>query len=710
MSTGTLPPLPPLRPREPLAAPAEPPRASWWSRLRAQDADTPRWERPALAGLLLMTLLLYVWDLAREGWANTYYAAAVQAGTESWTALFWGSLDAGNAITVDKPPLSLWAMGVSARIFGLDSWSLLLPQAIAGVVSVWLLYVIVRRWASPAAALLSGAALALTPAAALMFRYDNPDAMLTLLLVAGAYALVRAMEHGSTRWIVAAGALVGLAFLTKSLQAFLVLPAFGLTYMVAAPGTLGRRAWQVLAGAGAMVVAGGWWVAIAELVPASSRPYIGGSETNSVLELIVGYNGLDRLSGDAAGGGGMGFSGAAGIGRLFNDQMGGQISWLLPLAAIGLAAGLWARRGAPRTDGRRALYLLFGAWAVVHGLVFSYMSGIVHPYYTVAMAPAVAALAGMGAVDMWAMRAVPATRWVAAAAVGATGLWSYTLLARTPDFAPWLRWVVLLATVGAAALLLVDVRRTTSRIAIAAAALGVVAVLAGPAAYAIQTAGSTHAGGNPTAGPVVADGTGFGGGGGRMGAGGPGGGGGTPPSGGGGTAPQGFPGGGTMPQGMPGGGTMPQGMPGGMAPPSGAAPSGAAPSGGGAMGAGGGATADAGLVSYLEANRGSARWMAAALGSGSAAPLQLASGEPVMAIGGFNGGDPAPTLEEFVALVESGELRFLVGGGGMGGGPGGDGAASEIVAWAQENGTLVDSSLTGGATVYDLAQVTAAAG
>ncbi len=699
MSTGTLPPLPPLHPREPAATPAEPPRAGRWSRLWARDADTPRWERPAMAGLLLMTLLLYVWDLAREGWANTYYAAAVQAGTESWTALFWGSLDAGNAITVDKPPLSLWAMGISARIFGLDSWSLLLPQAVAGVLSVWLLYRIVRRWTGPAAALLSGAALALTPAAALMFRYDNPDAMLTLLLVLGAYALVRATEHGSTRWILAAGAFVGLAFLTKSLQAFLVLPAFGLTYMVAAPGTLGRRAWQVLAGAGAMVVAGGWWVAVAELVPASSRPYIGGSETNSVLELIFGYNGLDRLSGDTAGGGGMGFSGAAGIGRLFNDQMGGQISWLLPLAAIGLVAGLWSRRGAPRTDRRRALYLLFGAWAVVHGLVFSFMSGIVHPYYTVAMAPAVAALAGMGAVDMWRMRAEPATRWVAAAAVGATGLWSYTLLSRTSDFAPWLRWLVLLATVGAAALLLVDVRRMTSRIAIAAAMLGMVAALAGPAAYAIQTAGSSHAGGNPTAGPAVTGAMGFGGGGARMGAGGPGGGGG-----GGGTPPSGVaPSGGMTPP----SGAMPSG---GMAPPSGVAPSGAMPSGGGATGAGGGATADADLVAYLEANRGSARWMAAALGSGSAAPLQLASGEPVMAIGGFNGGDPAPTLERFVELVESGELRFLVAGGGMGGGPGGGGSSSEIVAWAQENGTVVDSSLTGGATVYDLAQVTAAAG
>src|SRR5439155_5381130 len=214
-----------------------------------------------------------------------FYAAAVQAGTQSWKALFFGSLDAGNAITVDKPPAALWVMGLSGRIFGFSSWSMLAPQALEGVAAVALLYAAVRRWSGPVAGLLAGAALALTPVAVLMFRFNNPDALLTLLLVAAGYAMVRAVERASARWIALAGALVGFGFLTKMLQALLVLPAFGLTYLIAAPTSLRRRIRHLVAGVAAMVVAAGWWVAAVELWPASSRPYIGGSTGNSVLDL-----------------------------------------------------------------------------------------------------------------------------------------------------------------------------------------------------------------------------------------------------------------------------------------------------------------------------------------------------------------------------------------------------------------------------------------
>ncbi|MGD9695214.1 MAG: glycosyltransferase family 39 protein [Thermoleophilia bacterium] len=661
-----------------------------WKRLCAGAAAMSRWERGGLAGLLAGTLLLYAWALSREGWANTYYAAAVQAGTQSWKAFFFGSLDAGNLITVDKPPLSLWTMGLSARVFGLNSWSLLLPQAVAGVLTAFLVYRLVRRVSGPLGGLLAGAAMAVTPVAALIFRYDNPDAVLTLLLVLSAWAVVRGIESGATRWVVAAGAIVGLAFLTKSLQAMLVLPALALVWMVAAPGRPLRRAAQVAAGAGAMLLAGGWWVLAVELTPASARPYIGGSGDNSVLDLIFGYNGLDRLDGGGMGGG---FSGEAGIARLFNDQMGGQISWLLPAAIISLAAGLWVTRRAPRTDGRRAAYLLWGAWALVHGLVFSYMTGIVHAYYTVAMAPAVAALAGMGAVELWRLRASASTRWVLPVAIAATGVWSFSLLGRTPDFAPGLRWAVLVAALGSAAVLLRDTVRLPARAAAAVATIAVAAALAGPLAYSLQTAGQSHSGGNPTAGPTVAGsfgGPGGPGGGGRGGFGGgngPQGGTGGAPSFGGGQAPQGAaPQGGTAPQGAaPGGGTAPGGATGG--------------------GAGGAAVSDE-LIEFLEANRGSATWIAATGGSGSQAPLQLASGDPVMAIGGFSGGDPSPTLDQFIALVRSGKVRYYVGGGGGGGAR--DGGES-IAAWVQENGTAVDTSLTGGATVYDLSGAVAAA-
>ena len=225
-----------------------------------------------LAALLVATAVLYLWDLGASGWANAYYAAAAQAGSESWKALFFGSFDAADAITVDKTPASLWVMALSMRIFGVSSWSLLVPQALMGVATVALVWATVRRWFSPAAALVAGAAMAVTPVAALMFRFDNPDALLVLLLTGAAYAVVRAVERGGARWLMLAGALVGFGFLAKMLQAFLVVPAFALVYLVAAPNPLRTRLLHLVGAGVAMVAASAWWVAIVELWPASSPP------------------------------------------------------------------------------------------------------------------------------------------------------------------------------------------------------------------------------------------------------------------------------------------------------------------------------------------------------------------------------------------------------------------------------------------------------
>ena len=316
----------------------------------------PRWARPALLAVLLLTAALYTIGLSRSGWANDFYAAAVQAGTRSWKAFFFGSLDAGNFITVDKTPASLWVMELSARAFGLNSWSLLLPQAAEGVATVALLYATVRRWYGPAAGLIAATVAALTPVAALMFRFDNPDALLVLLMTAAAYATTRAIESGRTRWLVLTGGLLGFAFLTKMLQGFLVVPAFALAYLVAGPPRLRRRLWQLLAGGAALILGAGWWVAIVQLTPAADRPYIGGSTGNSVLQLALGYNGLGRLDGNEAGsvgfrgGAGPRFSGSSGLTRLFAADMGGQVSWLLPAALIGLAAMAWLSWRAARTD------------------------------------------------------------------------------------------------------------------------------------------------------------------------------------------------------------------------------------------------------------------------------------------------------------------------------------------------------------------------
>jgi 4-amino-4-deoxy-L-arabinose transferase-like glycosyltransferase len=259
----------PISTLEPTTAPAD---LNSPSRPPASSDLEHRLRTAGLVALLTGTAALYLWGLSASGYANSFYSAAVQAGSQSWKAFFFGSLDAGNAITVDKPPASLWLMALSVRIFGLNSWSILVPQALLGVATVGVLYASVRRTSGHAAGLVAGAILALTPAAALMFRFNNPDALLVFLLTAAGYLTLRAAEKASGRLLVGAGVLIGFAFLTKMLQAFLVLPAFALVYLIAAPTTVRKRLLHLLAAFGAVIVSLGWWVAIVELVPASWRP------------------------------------------------------------------------------------------------------------------------------------------------------------------------------------------------------------------------------------------------------------------------------------------------------------------------------------------------------------------------------------------------------------------------------------------------------
>ncbi len=681
---------------------------------------------------MALTALLYLWDLTRNGWANDFYAAAVQAGTKSWKAFFFGSFDSSNFITVDKTPASLWVMELSGRVFGFNQWSMLVPQALEGVASVALLYAAVRRWFGPAAGLVAGLVLALTPVAALMFRFNNPDALLVLLMTAAAYALVRAVENGRTRWLVFCGVLLGFAFLAKMLQAFLVVPGFAIAYLWAgAPRSLLRRAWQTVVMGAGIIAGAGWWVLIAELTPAADRPYFGGSTNNNILQLAIGYNGLGRITGDetgsvgGGGGGGSAFGGATGLLRLFHTEFGSEISWLLPAALISLAAMLWVSRRATRTDRMRAAALLWGGWVIVTGLVFSYMSGIIHPYYMVALAPGIGALVGIGATALWKAQLSWAGRAVTAAAVLVTAVWSYILLDRTPDWLPWLRWVILIAGVlGAAAVLAGPwLARLMSfrRLVLLSTGLAMIAGLAGPAAYALDTVSTAHTGSLPTAGPATA---GSGGGPGGFGGARPGGTGGT---GFGGTRPGGTTGtgatGGTGFGGTPPGGTAGNGSPGGpggQAGGTGGTQAGSGTGGSGSAQAGGtagaGRTAGAGgaggpgglagntqvssaLVKLLEQDAGSYKWVAATEGSEGAAPLELATGDAVMAIGGFNGTDPWPTLAVFKELVANHEIHYYVGQGSQsfGGGRG----SSAITSWVAAH---FKKETVGGQTVYDLTQ------
>jgi 4-amino-4-deoxy-L-arabinose transferase-like glycosyltransferase len=446
-----------------------------------------------------------------------------------------------------------------------------------------------------------------------MFRFNNPDALLVLLLVAAAYCVQRACEKEASRWwLVAAGVAVGFGFLAKMLQAFLVLPGFAAAYLVAGSRPWRRRLLDVAAAAAAVIASGGWYLLLVELWPASARPYIGGSQHDSIVELALGYNGFGRLTGNEPGGlGNLNFD--VGWGRLFGNSMGQDIAWLLPAAVICLLAGLIITRRAPRTDPTRAALVLWGGWLVITAVVFSFANGILHSYYTVALAPAVGACIGIGATLLWRNRT---ELWSATAMSGTvlvTAILAAVLLARNSDWMPWLRAVVAVGGVAAAVLLLAA-GRLPIPVARAVAAVAIVSCLTAPAAYAIATAATPHSGAIPSVGPASG---GF-------------------------TGPAGF-----LDSPKPG----------------------------------------PALTATLKADADEFRWTAAAVGSNNAAGYQLASGAPVMAIGGFNGTDPSPTLSQFQSYVADRQIHYFIRGTAMFGrwGRGGSGSheAADIADWVQ---------------------------
>jgi 4-amino-4-deoxy-L-arabinose transferase-like glycosyltransferase len=607
------------------------------SRTRAVPLQV-RNERLALGVLLVGTAALYVSDLGASRYSNTYYSAAVWSMTQNWKAFFFGSFDIGNVATTDKTPASLWLMALSSRIFGFSPWSMLVPVALTGVATVALVYATVRRVSGPNAALLAGAVMALTPVAVLMFRMNNPDALVTMLMVGAAYVTVRAIESASTRWLLLAGVLLGLGFLTKMGQAFMVVPALALAYLVAAPTGLWRRVRQLLTSAAALVVTAGWWLAIVELWPAADRPYIGASQNNSVLELALNYNGIGRIVGDDKHGttGGMrggGFASTPGIGRMFSDEVGSQVAWLLPAALILLLTGLWLTRRAPRTDRLRASLLLWGAWTLVTGLILSFVAGDFHSYIAVTLAPGIAGLVGIGGHQLWERRATQHGRAALVVIVAVTTAMSVVLLERSPNFLPWLRWVVILVGMLAVIALLA---RPAGRWGTVALTLVTLSALLAPFAYAIDTAATPHAE-KPSAGPKVD-------------------------------------------YGMKDDDSESE--------PADFDPS--APSGADAL--------FTPLLGFQPAfvtalQQAGTTWSAATVGCRDAAVPALASLTSVMCIGGFNGNDPAPTLEQFQGYIDAHQVHYYILPERS------RRFKSPITKWVQAN---YPGSVVGGQMLYDL--------
>lgn len=602
-----------------------------------KELDKRSWlEKWMLPVLLVLTGALYLFGALHNGMANSYYAAAIQAASQDWTAWLFGSLDAANYVSVDKPPLATMLMGLSARLFGFSSFSMLLPSVLAGVGSVWLVYGAVKRQFGFTSAVIAGATLMLTPVAALMFGFNNPDAILTLMLSASGYAFLRSLEgKRPLLWLSLAGLFTGLAFNTKMLQGLMVLPAMVLVYLVFAKPPIVTRFLHLIFAGVITTMSTLWWSVLVWLTPAGNRPWVGSTNNNNIWSLIFGYNGFGRLLGGRGGGpggghgpGGTGFGGQTGIFRIFNNDFGPNIAWLLVLALAGGGLLLWILRKTPRTNRGRAAVIFWMLWLLIHIVIFSMTSGVIHPYYVVVMAPAAAALVGISLPFLWGAytRRKPYA-WLLPLLVGVTVAIAVIILGYAGTMT-WLMWIVgLLGLTGMIGLLvnLYAPRRWLQNLAIIAA---IAACTLAPTVYTLATVNVTHTGSIPTAGPNS-------------------------------TAMQGS--------------------------------------------NNESSQADSQLVQYLVEHQNGATWLVAVASANESAAIQLTSGQPVMAVGGFNGSDTPLTLDQFKQLVKAGKVKYyaISSHGRGGGGPGG--SNNEITAWVKQTGTVVNY---GGSdvTLYELSR------
>jgi 4-amino-4-deoxy-L-arabinose transferase-like glycosyltransferase len=689
---------------------------------------TRRLLRPELGGLIVLAAVLNLWGLARNGWANDYYSAAVRSMSSSWHNFVFASADPSGVMTVDKPPLALWVQALSVRVFGYHPLSMLVPQALMGIASVVLAYDLVRRRFGRVGGFVAGVALALTPITVAISRHNNPDALLVLCCVAAVWCAVRALEDGRTRWVVLAGVCVGLGFETKMLVALVVAPGIALAYLLVAPRGRVRALGELLAGGAAMALVGGAWPALMALTPASQRPWISGTSDNSIFSLIFEYNGLGRVDGQAggppgvggAGGGGTMFGGASGPLRLLNSALGGQAGWLLGFAVVS-AIGLLIATRLRRADARSGWLVAVGGAFATTAVLFSFASGIFHPYYVSLLAPFAAALVGAGAAQM--LGGARGARILAPLSLAGGVVTELIVLGDYPGQLSWLA-PVLIAGCALAAIALVLVSSRRGRLI--AACVGVGALLVAPSVWAFDTLGHATSGTFPEGGPANVQSAGGGGFGARGGFGGPRTAGARAAAGGfGGPAgPAGFGAGGEA--GAPSAGRPPQGGVGRAGSAGGGAgmtPSGAPPSAGRFSGAGGGFGGGAfggpmgnsrtitQAVSYVKRHGGGT---IAVSSQSSAASAIIASGAKVAGIGGFSGRESDVSASWLAQRVSSGAVRWVLveATGAQGGGPrlagdtrAGSKAAMTAVTKACSRVTLAD----GGSSAETTAGATAGA-
>ncbi len=706
-----------------------------WQVWRSPEGQPP-WARPALLGIAALAALLFAWNIADAGLAP-FYSVAVKSMSVSWKAFFYGALDPRATVTIDKLAGSFAPQALSARIFGYHPWSLALPQVIEGVIATLAMYRVVRRWAGPVPGLLAAGIFALTPIAASMFGHSMEDGLLTMCLVLAADAYQRAVMEARLRSLLWSGFWVGVGFQAKMLQAWMVLPALAIGYLLFAPAPLRRRLVQLTVAGVVMLAVSLSWIALYTFTPAKDRPYVDGSTNNSAISMVFGYNGLERFgisvpgsvtSGPGVGGGGGarqagaptreaagdgpggfgstapggapaaggagGFApggqraGASSFGqgwtKLLGSEFGTQVGWLYPLAILALIFGLlWTWR-ARRTDQVRAGFVMWGIWLLTFGLIFSKMSSIPHTAYVASLAPPLAALSAAGIVMFWRyFRAGDPRGWVLPVAVAAEAAWALFLWRDYGGFLPWMRIVIVAAAViGIAVMVAVRLTgRARARLLTVGLTAGVGAMLVAPAAWAGSVLDAKYAGSsfNATAGPSAMGGFGGGGGGGG-------------PAAGNASAEDAFRD--FADQSGDRAGTRrggAEGFP-----------------GGGAGGIQGSATtslssSEKAIYDYVSAHRGNASYLFAVSSWETASPYIEATGQEVMPMGGFSGSVPAPTLAQVQQLVASGQLKFFLlngAGGGLGGGFSGrsGSAASSIESWVEQHCGTVPAKDYGGST------------
>jgi len=604
----------------------------------------PAWHQLALGGITIISIFMNFFQLGQNGFGS-YYPAAVRSMMDNWHNFFFAAYDPGGFVTIDKPPVGFWLDVASARLFGFTSFSILLPQALAGVLSVLLLYYLVRRHFGVAAGLLAALALALSPISVVTNRNITIDSTLALTLLVGAWAVLRAAETGRLRWLLLSAAIVGIGFNIKMLEAYLVVPAFGLLYLLAAPRSLWKRIGHLaLAGMLLLVISLSWVVAV-DLTPASQRPYVGSTQDNSELSLAIGYNGIERLlgsfgrgfggglrantstnatnrsgntpgnggptntggngarqqppSGGPGGTGGLFDIGTPGPLRLFTEPLGGQIVWLLPLAILGMIALAWQRRPRLQSDRQQQSLVFWGMWLLTMGIFFS-VAGFFHQYYMTEMAPAIAALFGIGLVTMWQDYRRSGWRgWLLPLALIATVAEQIYILTSYPTWGQWMIPLMIVLSILAVGVLTsariaprLRVKAPGVRFLLPALGIGVLALMIAPTVWAATPVLQGTQADTLVAGP--SQGNGF----------------------------------------------------------------------GGNFAAVGGrnenASSNSALIRYLETHQGTTKFLVAVPSSNTADGIILATNKPVMALGGFSGSDPILTTTQLASLVAKGTVRFFL--------------------------------------------------